>query len=301
LIDAVERFDGEALMASSAMPSRTRRRALRREVAAPLLVEIGDRWADGRGSVADERLVSGVLRNLLGSLVAGARAARGVESCWRRHTASATTSASDGRDSRLDAGLSVYYLAPTFPRRRSRRRRNEPAPTYSDSASSMAANRARAVAAVRAIHRAPTRTTEMWVGGADAAGWVKALRSKRLLAIANLDAVDAELRRVARAGLRPPAAVATPDAASWTAAGVRLLRDVGSARSGSSGHGCFGYRPRSSRAPARRCSAKSSRDRRSPAWPARLGASSSNSSATRRRRRAAYAASPKSSWMRRPR
>ena len=40
-----------------------------RQVASPLLVEIGARWEDGRICVASEHLASSILRNLLGGLV----------------------------------------------------------------------------------------------------------------------------------------------------------------------------------------------------------------------------------------
>jgi methanogenic corrinoid protein MtbC1 len=39
-----------------------------REVCAPLLTEVGNRWSEGKLSVAEEHLVSGALRNLLDSL-----------------------------------------------------------------------------------------------------------------------------------------------------------------------------------------------------------------------------------------
>jgi len=43
-------------------------RASVREVCGPLLTEVGDRWSEGKLSVAEEHLVSGALRNLLDSL-----------------------------------------------------------------------------------------------------------------------------------------------------------------------------------------------------------------------------------------
>jgi len=57
---AVQRILGRHLSALG--PS-----AFAREVAAPLVAEVGDRWADGRTGIAQEHLVSGALRSLLGA------------------------------------------------------------------------------------------------------------------------------------------------------------------------------------------------------------------------------------------
>src|SRR6185369_2194498 len=70
LVDALEQFDvvhldrqlADALLALGV-------RDFVRDVAAPLLVEVGERQADGRLTIADEHLVSGIMRNLLSALV----------------------------------------------------------------------------------------------------------------------------------------------------------------------------------------------------------------------------------------
>jgi len=67
ILDAIERFDAERLerlvgiQLAALGPSR-----FVRQVAAPLLVEVGDRWHAGRMPIVGERLASTTLRNLLG-------------------------------------------------------------------------------------------------------------------------------------------------------------------------------------------------------------------------------------------
>ena len=78
ILDAIEAFDAERLerlvgiQLAALGPSR-----FVRHVAAPLLVEVGDRWNAGRMPIACERLASTAVRNLLGG-------------CLRHSSASAT-------------------------------------------------------------------------------------------------------------------------------------------------------------------------------------------------------------------
>jgi DNA-binding transcriptional MerR regulator/methylmalonyl-CoA mutase cobalamin-binding subunit len=202
LVDAVERFDAEALTANlgDALAGLGARRFVR-QIAAPLLVEIGERWADGRSSVADERLVSGVLRNLLGSLVTarGRRQGRRVVLATphgERHDLGLMMVAILA----LDAGLSVYYLGADVPAEEIASAAKRARADVLGLGVVYGGNRARAIAELRAIQRALPSSTELWVGGADAFEVVKALRSKGPIAIADLDAVDGELRRVGRLG-----------------------------------------------------------------------------------------------------
>lgn len=70
VIDAIGRFDSEALndnlnrIAATLSP-----RDVVYRLTVPLMQEVGDRWHDGRLAVAQEHLVSGLIRSLLGSLM----------------------------------------------------------------------------------------------------------------------------------------------------------------------------------------------------------------------------------------
>ncbi|MEQ1910154.1 MAG: MerR family transcriptional regulator [Vicinamibacterales bacterium] len=79
VIAAVERFDAAAVehelaRAAAMLPAST----LLRDLVVPVLVEVGERWHDGRAQIAHEHLLSASVRNVLGSLLrlhqkAGAR------------------------------------------------------------------------------------------------------------------------------------------------------------------------------------------------------------------------------------
>ncbi len=175
-----------------------------REVAVPLLVAVGDRWATGTGSVADERMVSGVLRNLLSSMLA-ARAGRG-----RRRLILATPPGERHEIGLLlaalvaaDLGFSVYHLGADLPAGEialSARRADAAAVGL---AVVYRKNRARAVKEVRTIVRALPASAELWLGGADAAGVAAAVGTKRIVTIATLDDLERELDRIGPGALRP--------------------------------------------------------------------------------------------------
>ncbi len=198
LIEALEHFDadGLAVQLGDALAGLGAVRFIG-HVAAPLLVEVGERWADGRGSVGEERLVSGALRNLLGSLVF-ARRGRGDRRVvlatphGERHDLGLVMTAILA----LDAGVSVTYLGADLPA-------DEIAAAVRRAGASVLAlgtvyraNRARAVAEIRSMQRALPAGTELWVGGSDAPNVVKALRTKGAVAICDLEAVAVEKRRV---------------------------------------------------------------------------------------------------------
>lgn len=202
LIEAVERFDAEALVVQlgEALAGLGAARFVR-QIAAPLLVEVGERWADGRGSVADEHLVSGALRNLLGSLVF----ARGG-----RHDRRMVLATPQGERHdiglvmvailALDAGLSVYFLGADLPADQIAAATRRAGAVVLGLGTIYRGNRPRALAEIRTIQRALPAGTELWIGGSDAPSVVKALRTKGPVAITDLEAADAELRRVGRAG-----------------------------------------------------------------------------------------------------
>ena len=70
LIAAVERFDAAAVehelaRAAAMLPVS----ALLRDIVVPVMVEVGERWHDGRAQIAHEHLLSASVRNVLGSLL----------------------------------------------------------------------------------------------------------------------------------------------------------------------------------------------------------------------------------------
>jgi methylmalonyl-CoA mutase cobalamin-binding subunit len=201
LIEAVARFDAPSLVAQlgEALAGLGAARFVR-QVAAPLLVEVGERWADGRGSIADEHLVSGALRSLLGSLVfaRGGRHARRVVLATpqgERHDIGLVMVAILA----LDAGLSVYLLGADLPADEIAAATRRAGAVVLGLATIYRGNRPRAVAEIRSIQRTLPPDTELWIGGSDAPHVVKALRTKGPLAITDLEAIDGELRRVGRA------------------------------------------------------------------------------------------------------
>lgn len=198
LIEALERFDpvvldrqlGDALVALGA-------RDFVREVAVPLLVEVGIRQSDGRLSIADEHLMSGMMRTLLSSLVR------------RRHTADgpAIVLATPSGERHefglllvsllvLDGGLSLYYLGTDLPAAEivTAARRVRAAVVGLGFVNSD--NRPHAVDAVRAIERELPRATEVWAGGRDGASTIDAVGASRALVLDDLDLVEREVMRL---------------------------------------------------------------------------------------------------------
>jgi hypothetical protein len=77
ILDALERLDGwEAAHLLGLQLSALGARAFAQRVAAPLLCEIGSRWASGTRCVAAEHLASATLRSLLGAALRPRRDAR---------------------------------------------------------------------------------------------------------------------------------------------------------------------------------------------------------------------------------
>lgn len=205
LLQALERFDadaiyrelGQSLLAIGAA-------AFVREVAGPLLIDVGERWADGRLSIADEHLVSGLMRNLLGGLVH----ARSGRSGPRIILA---TLPGEHHDLGLvmagllavDAGLSLYFLGAEVPVEdivRSARRAEAAVVGLSlvDGG-----NQARALTGIRGVARGLPASSELWLGGRAAAPIARQLGSRRALVLSDTVRLETELQRVRDAGTVP--------------------------------------------------------------------------------------------------
>ncbi len=166
-------------------------------VATPLLEEVGERWSRGDLTVADEHLVSGVLRGLLSSLLHS----RGRSSGPRLLLA---TPAGEEHDFgtlivallAADAGIDVVYLGA-----------NLPADEIIDAANRCDArvvglgvcnceNLDRATAATESVAKKLPLTTELWLGGRCASDACQTLANPSIKLLTDLDMVRAELVRL---------------------------------------------------------------------------------------------------------
>jgi DNA-binding transcriptional MerR regulator/methylmalonyl-CoA mutase cobalamin-binding subunit len=187
---AVARVLGDALIGLGCT-------AFVRQVAAPLLREVGDRWSAGTLAIVHEHLFSGILRNLLASLV-HARIRSG------QPTAVLATPAGERHDLglllvallALDAGLDVTYLGADLPAAEivtAARRSNAILVAISLVSDQ---NRSRAVHEVQAIQRALPGNVELWLGGRDANAVAACLKSFRGVVVDTLSTAESDLTRL---------------------------------------------------------------------------------------------------------
>ncbi len=166
-------------------------------VANPLLREVGDRWNDGSLSVADEHLVSGVLRGLLSSILhsrgpSGGQKVLIATPSGERHEFGALIAALIA----ADAGLDVAYLGSDIP--------GAEIADAADRCNARAVivglvntdNHDRAVAEVREIAAKIPITTELWIGGADAAKTTAELGITAIRLVSSTDSVRPEVVRL---------------------------------------------------------------------------------------------------------
>lgn len=167
------------------------------EVVLPLVHRVGTRWADGELSIAEEHLLTGMLRNLLAGLTHG-RAGHGgplvlATPAGERHEIGLLLVALLARD----AGVDVVYLGVDLP-----------AANIVDAARRVHArtvglsvvagkNRPRACVELAAIQAALPGNLELWLGGADAGNVAAGVRAFRGLVLEDLEATEAELTRIA--------------------------------------------------------------------------------------------------------
>jgi len=190
--DAVERLLGAQLAALG--PTR-----FVRQVASPVLVEVGERWHAGRLSVAGEHLASAILRSLLGG-------------CLRRSSASAQTppvlfttppgerhelGALMAAATAVDAGGHALFVGGDLPVE------EVAAAAASTGAAAVAVGVCRRdgadlPAAIRALRAALPAAVELWVGGPGAAELALPAGAAR---VADLDQLE---RKVALLAVRGP-------------------------------------------------------------------------------------------------
>jgi DNA-binding transcriptional MerR regulator/methylmalonyl-CoA mutase cobalamin-binding subunit len=193
---AIDRCLGDALLALGG-------RDFVAEVAAPLLNEVGERWSDGRLSVADEHLLSGIMRSLLTGLLRARVAVNAPRVLL-------TAPAGERHEFGLllvglllaEAGLALCYLGGDLPAAEvvaAARRANA---AVVGLGLVNGDNQRNAIAEVRRIERELPAQTELWLGGREAAAVVAHLGATRALVLDQLPAVEqavARLRAVAAA------------------------------------------------------------------------------------------------------
>jgi MerR family transcriptional regulator, light-induced transcriptional regulator len=201
-LEALVRFDALTLdrCLSDALIGLGSREFIR-QVAAPLLNEVGERWTDGRLSVADEHLLSGLMRNLLTGLM-------------RTRSARATplvllaTPAGERHEFGLllagllvaDAGLGLCYLGTDLPAAEvagAARRANA---AVVGLGLVNGDNQRAAIAEVRRVERELPADTELWLGGRQAAAVAAHVGATRAVVLDQLTAVESAIGRVRAAG-----------------------------------------------------------------------------------------------------
>ncbi|MFN8642397.1 MAG: MerR family transcriptional regulator [Candidatus Binatia bacterium] len=197
-VAALERFDrsgldrclSDALVALGA-------RAFIEHLAAPLLVEVGERWRDGRLSVADEHLVSAMMRNLLASMLR-TRGGGGHPTVLL-----ATPSGERHEFGLLMAGLLIAesgcelcYLGCELPAAEVGAAARRAGAAVVGLGVSCAERLDEIVAEVRRVERDLPTTTELWIGGREAGDVAAQLGPTRAVIVDRPAGLEQELTRL---------------------------------------------------------------------------------------------------------
>ena len=198
VLERLERFDqvavarllGDALVGLGG-------RAFIYEVAVPLLQEVGDRWHQGKLSIAEEHLASAMLRNLIAGLIQS-RGGPGFPKLVLG------TPAGEQHDLGLllvallatDAGLEVSFLGANLPAAEIVAAAQRSGATIVGLALVYSDNNSQAVHELTEIGRVLPITVELWLGGPEAATVAARLKSFRGAVVDTLPKVESELARV---------------------------------------------------------------------------------------------------------
>jgi len=166
------------------------------EVVEPLLHEVGEAWVRGEVSIAQEHLVSGIVRNL----ITGMLRARPI-----LHQPAVLLATPPGERHELglllaalvahDCGVGVGYLGIDLPAAEiAAAATSRGCPVVALSVVGPA-NRGSAVDAVRELDRSLAPATEIWLGGGDAADVCREVRTTRARRIADLGIFAHEIER----------------------------------------------------------------------------------------------------------
>jgi DNA-binding transcriptional MerR regulator/methylmalonyl-CoA mutase cobalamin-binding subunit len=197
-LDAVRCFDssaldrklGDALMALGSVE-------FVRTVVSPLLTEIGDRWNRGQLSIADEHLVSGIMRNLLSGLLRSRAPAR-------KPTVLLATPSGERHEFGLliaallvaDAGIGVYYLGVDLPAAELAAAARRCDADVVGLGLANQDNHSAAITEVRQIEREISQRCELWLGGPDANSVAAELADTRALVLDDIDKMQGEIERL---------------------------------------------------------------------------------------------------------
>jgi DNA-binding transcriptional MerR regulator/methylmalonyl-CoA mutase cobalamin-binding subunit len=198
VIEAVQHFDtartmhelGDCLLALGAA-------RFVREVAAPLLHEVGDRWERGSLAVAHEHFMSGVLRNLLVGLL---RSRPNVEV----PVVLLATPAGERHEFGLllvalllaDLGVGVAYLGVDLPAQEIARVAAATHVAVVGLSVVDGDNRERSAAEIIALQRQLNGGAEVWVGGRMASSVNAKLRGARVKLLTTFEQIEAEAKRL---------------------------------------------------------------------------------------------------------
>ena len=186
----VERALGEGLIALGGT-------SFAREIAAPLLHEVGQRWSDGRLGVADEHLISAALRGVLNGLI---RSRGGVTEA----SVLLATPTGERHEFGLllaalviaDAGVGVSYLGTDLPAAEIAAAARRCRAVAVGLSVVDGGNRRGTAAQLRAVERALPPHTELWLGGRAAAAVRTQIAPTGAIVITDLERAAVEAARV---------------------------------------------------------------------------------------------------------
>ena len=199
VVEAIGRFDyAGAEQELNRLATLRSPRELIHQVAIPLMQRIGEDWQQGRLSIAQEHMVSALVRNLLGSLVR----------LYARHDPPArllftTPSGEQHEFGVLSAamlaaggGLGVVYLGPNLPADEI----VEAAKRTSVRVVALGVVGAEAkkelINSLRRVAEELPSRTELWVGGANAESLARGTKSSRIVVLADFDSLEHHLTRL---------------------------------------------------------------------------------------------------------
>lgn len=167
------------------------------EFATPLLRDVGTRWSDGRVCVADEHLLSAMIRNVLTSLIQS-RLSPGKPAMLlctpggERHELGLLLFALRV----LDLGLGIAYLGTELPAAEISAAARRAGVKVVGLSLSNPASRAESARQIALLQRDLARNVELWLGGADARAVAEAVPSFRGLVLDEPSETDAQLARL---------------------------------------------------------------------------------------------------------
>jgi DNA-binding transcriptional MerR regulator/methylmalonyl-CoA mutase cobalamin-binding subunit len=198
ILERLERFDhvGVARLLGDAVLGLGIRR-FAHEVALPLVHRVGSGWARGDLSIAEEHLLTGLLRNLLAGLMHSRSVAAGAivlaTPVGERHEIGLLLVGLLA----ADTGANVVYLGVDLPAAEIVTAATRSGARVLGLSLVASANRSRAIGEIVSIQSALPEKVELWLGGADAREVVANVEGFQGLVLDDMNAAEAELARIA--------------------------------------------------------------------------------------------------------